>query len=83
MAEDKPLNIRIDPDALTIPDMALIMSIDDTTETKAVFVPLSNMLERVVVGGVAHIPARRWKEVFAEVVRQWGEVANPKAPPAG
>lgn len=77
---DEKLNIKINPDALTIPDMALIMSINEDTSEKDVFVPLADMLERVVVGGVKHIPARRFKEVFAEVVRQWGQFANPKAP---
>lgn len=80
MANDTPLNIRIDPDALTIADMALIMGISEATDQKAMIVPLTDMMERVVVGGVKNIPARRFKEVLGEVIRQWGEAANPKAP---
>lgn len=82
MAEEK-LNIKIDPDALTIPDMALIMSASEATNTNALIVPIADMLERVVVGGVKNIPARQFGAVFQEVVKQWGEAANPKAAPAG
>jgi len=81
MAETK-LNIKIDPDALTIPDMALIMSASEVTDSKTLIVPIADMLERVVIGGVKTIPASKFKEVFSEVVKQWGEAANP-TPPAG
>lgn len=82
MAEDK-LNIKINADALTIPDMALIMSASEATNTTALIPQIVEMLERVVVGGVKTIPARLFGDVFREVVRQWGEAANPKSEPAG
>lgn len=80
MAEDKPLNIKIDPDALTIEDMALIMSASEMTNTKALIPQIVDMMKRVVIGGIKGIPARRFQEVFMEVVKQWGESANPPAP---
>lgn len=76
------LNIKINPDALTIPDMALIMSAGEATDTTKLIPQIVDMLERVVVGGVKTIPARQFGAVFQEVVRQWGEAANPKSPAA-
>lgn len=83
MANDAPLNIKIDPDALTIPDMALIMGAGEETNTAAMIPKIAEMLERVVVGGVKTIPARQFGEVFQSVVKQWSEAANPKQLPAG
>lgn len=82
MAEEK-LNIKINPDAFTIPDMALIMSASEATNTNAMIPAIVDMLERVVVGGVKNVPATKFGYVFNEVVRQWGEAANPKSQPAG
>jgi hypothetical protein len=81
--DETKLNIKINPDALTIPDMALIMSATEATNATALIPQIADMLERVVVGGVKTVPASQFRAVFTEVVKQWGESANPKSPPAG
>lgn len=73
------MGITINPDALTIADMGLIMSAGAATNTADIMPKLIDMLNRVVVGGVDHYPASKLSEIFAEVIRQWGEAANPKA----
>lgn len=77
------LNIKIDPDAFSIEDMAFIMSLSDDTPFKDIIIPATDVMRRVVVGGVKNIPASRFQETLAEVVRQWSESANPKSAPAG
>jgi hypothetical protein len=72
-------NIKINPDALTIGDIALFMGADAGTDASAMMPKIIDMLERVVVGGVRHLPATSLSDVLAEVMRQWSEVANPKA----
>lgn len=72
------VDLKIDPDAFTIGDMALIMSAG--TEKPAEVMPkIIDMMNRVVVGGVNHFPASKLQDCLSEVIRQWGENANPKA----
>jgi hypothetical protein len=72
------VEIKIDPDALTIGDMAFIMAVGEMKQSEAM-PKMIEMMNRVVIGGVNHFPASRLGDVMGEVVRQWGEAANPKA----
>lgn len=72
------VEIKIDPDAFTIGDMALIMGVSGETGSEAM-PKIIDMMNRVVVGGVNHLPATKLRYCLGEIVRQWGEYANPKA----
>jgi hypothetical protein len=71
--------IKINLDAFTIGDMALLMKLGGGNNA-ALMPEIIDMLGRVVVGGVDHLPAVKFGDVLTQLMNEYSAAANPQTP---